>query len=175
MTTGGAYLALAGRLEQMVLDIERVVQRAGLLLDKFRQTGDDCYLDGVALNLHSFYAGMESCFEDIARTIDRALPSGANWHQELPQQMAADMQGLRPAVIRRATRDCLDEYRAFRHLVRNIYTFNLKPSRLSELASDAAPCFANCQEDLAALIVFLREVDGCSDGIEAIVDTPGRR
>lgn len=127
MKSRGAYPALAGRLGQIFLDVERVAQRASQLLEKARQSGDDGYLDGVALNLHSFYAGIEACFEDIARTVDDALPTGGNWHQELMHQMVADIKDLRPAVISRETRDCLDEYRAFRHLVRKIYTFKLQP------------------------------------------------
>ncbi|MFZ5592622.1 MAG: hypothetical protein ACOY81_12555, partial [Bacillota bacterium] len=38
-----------------------------------------------------------------------------------------------PAVITRETFTCLDEYRKFRHLVRNIYGFNLLPERLEPL------------------------------------------
>lgn len=160
MTSGkGPYHALAGRLEQILQDIERVIQRMGQLLSKARQTGDDGYLDGVALNLHSFYAGMESCFEDIARTVDGGLPAGTNWHQELLQQMAADMKKLRPPVIKRETRDCLDEYRAFRHLVRNIYAFNLKSDRLESLADNAVDCFMSARLDMEEFISFLRELD----------------
>lgn len=155
----GPYQALAGRLEQILLDVERVIKRTEILSEKAQQTGDDGYLDGVALNLHSFYAGIESCFQDIARTVDQGLPSGANWHQDLLQQMAADLKGLRPAVLRRETRDCLDEYRAFRHLVRNIYAFNLKPDRLQSMASTVRQCFSYSKEDLEKFIQFLREVD----------------
>lgn len=158
-STKGPYQALAGRLEQILQDVDRVVQRMNQLLVKSRKTGDDGFLDGVALNLHSFYAGMESCFEDIARTVDGGLPTGANWHQELLQQMAADMKELRPPVIRRETRDCLNEYRAFRHLVRNIYAFNLKPDRLEELADNAADCFSSTRQDINDFIHFLRELD----------------
>ena len=160
MISGGSpYHALAGRLGQILGDVERVVQRVMLLLEKARKTGDDGYLDGVALNLHSFYTGIESCFEDIARIVDGGLPAGGNWHQELLQQMTADMKGLRPPVIRRETRDCLDEYRAFRHLVRNIYAFNLKPDRLAALAQDVDVCFASGKHDLEGFIHFLRELD----------------
>ncbi len=154
----GTYPALAGRLGQVLLDIERVAQRAILLSEKARATGDDGYLDGAALNLHGFYAGIESCFEDIARTVDGAMPTGGNWHQELLRQMAAEMKGVRPAVVHRATRDCLDEYRAFRHLVRNIYTFNLKPGRLTDLAAGVEPCLVAVQADLNAFIDFLGAV-----------------
>lgn len=155
MKGSGTYRALAGRLGQILLDVETVTLRASQLLKKAQQSGDDGYLDGVALNLHSFYAGIESCFEDIARTVDNAMPSGGNWHQELMRQMAAEMKDLRPAVISRETRDCLDEFRAFRHLVRNIYTFNLKPDRLIELAASVENCLNLVQEDLDGFVDFL--------------------
>ncbi len=155
----GPFQALAGRMEQILFDVDLVVKRAESLSEKAKTTSDDGYLDGVALNLHSFYAGIESCFEDIARTVDGGLPSGANWHQELLQQMTADMKGLRPPVISRETRDCLDEFRAFRHLVRNIYAFNLKPGRLQSMASTIRQCFDSSRQDLEAFIQFLRELD----------------
>ena len=155
----GAYLALAGRTTQTLMDIDRVVQRAELLLTKSRSTGDEGYMDGVALNLHSFYTGIESIFEDIARTVDGALPEGANWHQELLLQMSADLAGSRHPVIRRSTRDCLDEYRAFHHLVRNVYTFNLRPKRLSDLTDGIRICFTDAHNDLKEFGRFLQALE----------------
>jgi hypothetical protein len=158
----GAYLALAGRTTQTLMDIDRVVQRAELLLTKSRSTGDEGYMDGVALNLHSFYTAIESIFEDIARIVDGALPEGANWHQELLLQMSADLPASRPPVIRRTTRDCLDEYRAFRHLVRNVYAFNLRPKRVSDLVDEINACFADVSKDLEEFGRFLKTVDESS-------------
>ncbi|WP_045219872.1 hypothetical protein [Desulfonatronum thioautotrophicum] len=155
MHTAEVFPALAGRIEQVLLDAKRVAERAGMLLDKARQSGDQCYLDGVALNLHGFYAAVESCFEDIARTVDGALPSGKNWHQELLRQMGAELKGVRPAVISLPTRDCLDEYRAFRHLVRNVYTFNLRPERVAALAEEVLPCHEQVQRDVDKFKGFL--------------------
>ncbi|MBS3779995.1 MAG: hypothetical protein KGY41_06340 [Desulfovermiculus sp.] len=160
--TGGTYKALAGRIGQLVRDIQRVVHRIELLHNKAQQTGDNGYQDGVALNLHSFYAGFEAVFEDIGRTIDHALPAGGNWHQELLQQMAAQLEDLRPAVISQDTRICLDEYRAFRHLVRkvrNVYTFNLRPSRVDELAEGVQECFALISRDLEDFMRFLKAAE----------------
>lgn len=156
------YPALAGRLEQTLLDAQRVAERAGMLLGKARQSGDQSYLDGVALNLHGFYAAVESSFEDIARTMDGALPSGRNWHQELLRQMGAELKGVRPAVISRSTRDCLDEYRAFRHHVRNVYTFNLRPERVAALAEEVLSCHEQVRSDVGRFIDFLITL---SDGL----------
>jgi hypothetical protein len=151
----GVYVTLAGRITQIVVDIERIVQRAELLMSKARSTGDEGYMDGVALNLHSFYTDIESLFEDIARTVDGALPEGANWHQELLLQMPAELKGSRPAVIRRSTRDSLDDYRAFRHLVRNVYSFHLRPKRLSDLVDALRSCFTDLRHDLEGFNRFL--------------------
>ncbi|HFD40626.1 MAG TPA: hypothetical protein ENJ31_12355 [Anaerolineae bacterium] len=63
------YAALAGRIRQSLPDLARLVGRAELLMDKARRSGDSDYLDGVALNLHGFYAGVERIFEDIARNV----------------------------------------------------------------------------------------------------------
>lgn len=156
---GGTYSALAGRIQQLLMDIDRIVQRIELLYKKAQSSGDTGYFDGVALNLHSFYSGIEAGFEDIGRTVDLALPAGPNWHQELLQQMAAELTDLRPAVIQYETRLCLDEYRAFRHLVRNVYTFNLKPSRLEELAKEVQQCFRLVFKDLSDFIHFLHKLE----------------
>jgi hypothetical protein len=155
----GIYLALAGRITQILGDIDRIAQRTDLLMSKARSTGDEDYLDGVALNLHSFYTAIESLFQDIARTVDGALPEGANWHQELLLQMSAELKGSRPAVVRRSTRESLDDYRAFRHLVRNVYSFNLRPKRLSDLVDALHPCFSDVRHDLEEFSRFLMTLE----------------
>ena len=150
-------LALAGRIRASLEDVRFTVNRAMMLAEKGRRSGDDDYWDGVALNLHGFYSGVEQIFEDIARTIDGDLPSGAEWHISLLRQMTAEMGKLRPAVIEIETRRQLDEYRGFRHIVRNVYAFNLRPSRLNELVNDAPDCFANLTSDLMAFADFLEK------------------
>ena len=154
------YYALSGRIKQSLLDIQRVVDRVENLMEKAKKTGDDGYLDGVALNLHGFYAGIEHILEDIARSVDKSLPSGPVWHQDLILQMSADSGKLRPPVIRAETRYCLDEYRGFRHIVRNVYTFYFKASRLEELANGVRTCYQLVEEDLQSFNQFLLKIAG---------------
>lgn len=153
-----AYNSLASRLEQTLADLERVVTRVDGQMKKALTTNDDAYLDAVALNLHGFYAGVERAFEDIAQTVEQSLPSGPRWHQNLLLQMGAEIPEIRPSVISRSTRDCLDEYRQFRHIVRNMYTFNLRGSRLRELAEEVGDCFTAVSTDLNRFIQFLRQL-----------------
>ena len=160
----GEYAALAARLRASLSDIDRVVERAGTLSRRAQATGDDGFWDGVALNLHGFYAGVEQIFEDIARTLEGSLPPGSTWHQALLLQMSAEVPGVRPAVVSSATRQCLDEYRGFRHtpalasgasVVRNVYTFNLRPARLNELVGGLRACQTALSADLTTFAAFL--------------------
>lgn len=153
------YTALAGRLRTSLQDVKASVDRALLLSEKAHKSGDDGYWDGVALNLHSFYTGIEHIFEDIARTLEKSLPSGADWHVDLLTQMAGEIDGVRPAVISGDTRACLDEYRGLRHVVRNVYAFNLRSARLHELTERLTDCFNGTQKELLALAEFLESVD----------------
>lgn len=153
-----AYAALANRVHTTLQDLERVVNRAEFLLAQAQTKQDDGYLDGVALNLHGFYAGVETIFEDIARTVDGALPTGSDWHRMLLIQMAGETEAIRPSVIESTTRQCLEEYRAFRHIVRNVYTFNLRPSRLRELTEGLHGCYSAVQHDLEHFVHFLQDV-----------------
>jgi hypothetical protein len=116
--------------------------------------------------LHGFYSGVERLFEDIARTLEKALPSGPGWHQDLLPQMSAEVPSNRPPVIRQDTRNCLDEYRGFRHVVRNVYTFQLRPPRLQQLAQQLGDCFASLKGDIEEFSKFLEILaDAPNDGV----------
>ena len=161
----GRYAALAGRIQQSLVDVERLVSRAERLMNRAQQSGDDGYLDGVALNLHGFYAGLERIFEDIARTVDRAVPSGPDWHQDVLLQMSAEVAATRPPVLSQEARHCLDDYRGFRHVVRNVYTFNLRPRRLQELTEPLRDCFQIVEQDLNGFVAFLQQLAEIDDEI----------
>jgi predicted nucleotidyltransferase len=151
----GREAALAARIRSEAVDVGQVVDRAERLLAKANSSGDNDWLDGVALNLHSFYTGIEKIFEEIAKEIDGGLPTGAEWHQKLLVQIAAEIPKRRPAAIQRSTRDCLDEYRRFRHAVRTVYTFNLRPARPQDLTTDVRFCYLSFRQDIEAFCAFL--------------------
>ncbi len=153
-----AYPALSGRITTTLQELQTVVNRIGQLSQKALQTNDDGYWDGVALNLHSFYGGVERIFEDIARTVDGSVPDGPGWHANLLLQMASEVANSRPAVIRPEARLCLDEYRGFRHVVRNVYAFNLRPERIKELSDGLPGCWKAICEDLQIFTEFLNAV-----------------
>jgi len=148
---------LIEQIRRELKDIDRALQRAEEGLVRAKRSSDDYYLDSVALNIHGFYNGLERIFERIAVIIDGQKPAGEHWHQALLEQMNSDIPELRSAVISDTTYAALDEYRGFRHVVRNIYTFNLLPDQLSELVADGPSLFDQVQAELLAFTKFLEE------------------
>lgn len=86
-------LALKERIEAELSDIERTVQRAQGAWEGTNRFPDqqNYYFDSVALNLHSFYNGLERIFEIIARQLDPVFPSGERWHRDLLKQMTIEI------------------------------------------------------------------------------------
>lgn len=150
---------LAARIRAELQELAQVVARSQYLLQKAIQQNDDDFYDGIALNLHSFYSGVERILEDIARQVDGSIPSGKNWHRDLLVQMSIAVPARRPAVLQPASRLCLDEYRGLRHVIRNVYTFNLHPSRLQELVVKLSSCYESLVEDLNCFCNFLEALE----------------
>lgn len=151
---------LAGQINQALADLGTVDQRIAELLAQSKQSDDLAYLEAAALYLYIFYTGMEQIFSEIAREVDSALPTHEAWHVALLRQMSAEIPQTRPAVLSKSSRNCLDEYRAFRHVVRNVYTFNLNPTRIAELAAGVPACYQIVRQDLTQFCQFLLASDG---------------
>jgi hypothetical protein len=152
------YLAVAGRIRREMQELARVVERTTRIWQQATLSTDDYYVDAAALNLHSFYAGIERVFEVIADGIDRVKPAGANWHQELLHQMAAEIPTVRPAVLSSDVCDKLDRYRGFRHVVRNVYTFNLDPQQVEVLVRQLRATLEQASQEMLAFADFLERV-----------------
>jgi hypothetical protein len=90
---------MATRIRSELDELENVLHRIREGWDRVNRSGDVYYLDGVALNLHGLYSGLERLFEVIAINIDGSKPAGENWHQELLNRMAIEIKAVRPAVI----------------------------------------------------------------------------
>jgi hypothetical protein len=156
--TNGALSGLAYRIRSELDELERVLGRIHEGWQRARRLDDDYYLDGVALNLHGFYSGLERIFTLIAETIDGSLPKGENWHLLLLEQMTKEVKRVRPAVISMDVSDRLNEFRGFRHVVRNVYTYRFDPLKLERLVRDAPALFERLKAELSAFANFLDSV-----------------
>lgn len=146
---------LARRIRDELSELERVNQRVAEGWQRAIENADDYYLDGVALNLHGCYGGLERIFELIAAVVDCRKPRGENWHQALLTQMTEEVAGVRPAVISQATFHRLDECRGFRHVVRNVYTYNFEAAKIQKLVTELPATLEQTRAELLAFASFL--------------------
>jgi hypothetical protein len=159
------YRLLAARIRSELHTLERSVdQTEGALTRAEQQPADQPYfVAAVAFELHSFYAGLERLFEVIGSDIEQSRPSGAAWHRALLAQMTLSIDEVRPAVLGTETQQALMEYLEFRHVVRHMYTFNLRVERVLELGRGLRPAFELARCDLLHFAEFL---DGLSTADE---------
>ncbi len=136
-------------LEQLLPRIQRAWEQSVLTPEEF------AFLDSVALNLHSFYSGIERQFELIAKLVDGTAPVGKTWHRDLLFLMTVEIEELRPAIIGQESFAYLDELRRFRHLVRNVYTMNLSPKRIEPLVLGLFKHWPRLRAEFLAFAGFL--------------------
>ena len=155
------HIELAERIENEIADIENSVNRTLQAWQKARKVAidQDMFLDSVALNLHSFYSGLERLFELISRQIDHYMPLSKTWHHDILRRMRDDLPAIRPAVISLKSFSRLDKFLRFRHLVRNVYATNLVPEKMEILVADLPLLWADLKKELLAFAGFLYKLE----------------
>ena len=99
--------------------------------------------------------------------LDGGALGGETWHTELLRQMSLDVPDVRPPVLQAETAARLDEYRKFRHRIRNIYATNLDP--IGWLPGYQSPTCGWRSTGIAAFAMFLSDLAEADAG--AITDT----
>jgi len=148
-------IGIANRIRREISELDKIKKHT---LRRWQKASkDEDYLGSVGFDLQSFYQGVERVFQTIAKSIDRSVPAGEKWHKTLLEQMADEVPGIRPAVISMQTREALDNFRMFRHLAHNIYTFNLDPRRIRSLVENLSGTVDFTCQDLLHFAAFLEE------------------
>lgn len=72
--------------------------------------------------------------------------------------MTVSMPQVRPQVLSVEAAHAIDEFLRFRHIVRNIYTFEFDPDRIEHLVQHLRPSFEQVQIELLAFAEFLEQL-----------------
>ena len=151
------FVRLAASVREERNHLARVVQEAASALEQLSasRTPSTLELRGLGDILHDFYTGAERIFAKIAPELNGGVPAGLSWHRELLDNMAIELPGISPAVIRRETARTLDEFVRFRHLFRNVYGFELEWPRLRALARRVPKAWRLLNADIERFLSFL--------------------
>jgi hypothetical protein len=142
------------RLEQDILAVQQEIQR-----DPERAK---LFYEVQALKLHNFYTGCERIFSLIVSEFNGGKPSGFDWHKRLLQRMTV-AQPEYPAVISVETAHRLDEYLGFRHVVRNVYAFDLDIERVARLIQFYPTVWHRFEREIQEFIQWLRALAASLD------------
>jgi len=141
-------------LSQLTQEIVRTWSRREKVADDERRT----YLESTALKLHNFYTGCERIFEKIAGEVNGGVPKTPDWHLRLLRTMSLEIPEVRPRILTPRLADRLGEYLRFRHLVRNIYGFELEEDKLTPLVAEIESVFRDLEDQLGQALIFLEEM-----------------
>lgn len=161
------WLTLAAEIENELRFVHRVAEELEHVWNKAQSASLEdhgYFLESAALKLHNFYTGCERIFEKIAVEVNGGRPRTFDWHMRLLQSMALDVPQVRPAVISSSLEKQLAEYLGFRHVVRNIYGFELDPGRIARLIEKINRVSTQFTSEIEQFVSYLREL---ATGVEA--------
>ena len=153
------FAVLRAEIRRELGSVQRLVAEAAVWRPDLGNWPERVRVRTVGGILHDFYCGVERIFRQIAIAIDEDMPEGAEWHVQLLQRMATDLEAVRPAVLDDATASQLDEYLRFRHLFRHVYGFELKWERCRALLEQLPVVCDSLKRQLDALDAFLQALE----------------
>lgn len=128
------------------------------LSSQLNRTKEEEVAESAALRLHNFYTGCERIFKLITSEVNGGIPHELDWHKRLLTQVALEINDIRPVVISLQTRKDLEELLRFRHIVRNIYGFELEPERIEALIALVIRLYPRFTKEIENFIAFLMGV-----------------
>jgi hypothetical protein len=96
--------------------------------------------------LSQFYMGVENVLKRISKYRDVALPDSAHWHAELLDRFVEPSHASLPALFDEKRARDLKPYRAFRHVVRHGYGFDLDWTRMQDGVANVEDVFERFRE-----------------------------
>ncbi|PSN20149.1 hypothetical protein C7271_03625 [filamentous cyanobacterium CCP5] len=142
-------LARLHRLEQEIAEVQ------GAIAANSKQA--HLFYENLALKLHNFYTGCEKILRLVAVELNGGLPAGADWHKRLLERMGQAREG-RPAVLKPSTMKDLREFLGFRHIVRNLYGFELEAQRVAALVERYPLVWDAVRRDVEGFVGWLRSL-----------------
>jgi len=143
---------LVAEIKDELSNLEILAQK---LSSQVNRTNEEEIAESAALRLHNFYTGCERIFKLIASEVNGAVPHELDWHKRLLAQAAIEIDGIRPLVISTKTRKKLEELLRFRHIVRNIYGFELESERIEALIALTIRLYPRLTKEINNFMAFL--------------------
>jgi hypothetical protein len=110
----------------------------------------------LALTMHSFYTGCERILMRLISNIDGGMTRSGEWHQQLLRQATLSIPEIRgPILSNMEVYEFLSELRGLRHVIRNVYTNQLKRESLLDFGKRALQIYPQFKRQVEEFISSL--------------------
>jgi len=125
-------------------EIERIFER----IEERRRGEGEANLESLAYQLHNLYCAFEDLLKIVADFFENHIDDSAHYHSALLWRMKTPIEGVRPALLSETSYKLLDSLRAFRHVFRHAYSYELDPKKLALVVEDALKLRGLYQRDI---------------------------
>ena len=124
---------LRASIEAQGTEIERILDK----IEDRRHGEGEVNLESLAYQLHNLYCAFEDLLKIVADFFENHIEESAQYHRALLWRMKMPIDGVRPAFLSKESYKLLDSLRAFRHVFRHAYSYELDPKKLALVVEDA--------------------------------------
>jgi len=150
---------LIANLRDDLKNIEKLKSEFEFFIPSIGEKGPDIYQRAVVgYYLHNFYNASENIFLNIAVAFENNIDP-QEWHKSILKRMKFEIEGIRPRVISDSLYKTLDDFRAFRHIFRHMYSFELDWEKEKIVADKFQRAVNEFNKEITQFINFIRNLD----------------
>jgi hypothetical protein len=129
----GRLSLLSATIRAQGVEIERIFDK----IEDRRHGEGEANLESLAYQLHNLYCAFEDLLKIVADFFENHIEESSRYHRALLWRMKMPIEGVRPALLSETSYKLLDSLRAFRHVFRHAYSYELDPQKLGLVVEDA--------------------------------------
>lgn len=124
---------MKAEIDAQVREIENIYAK---LQERKRKRGK-AGIESVGYQLHNLYCAFEDLFKMVTNSFENQIQDKGRYHLDLLRRMTVPIEGVRPPFISQKGYILLDNLRAFRHLFRHAYSYELDERKVKLVFEDA--------------------------------------
>ena len=157
METGELNIFFA-EFDDQLNEIGKVIEK---IEDRREGISKDVRLaESLAYQFHNLYCAIEDLFKVVARFFENHIVNTSGYHIELLNRMTLRIEGVRPALMSKETAKLVNEFRAFRHLFRHAYSYDIDVDKMQLLIAKLKKFKGKYQQDV---LEFTKEIPASQD------------
>jgi len=135
---------LRASIKAQIKEIKRIFDK----IEDRRHREGEANLESLAYQLHNLYCAFEDMLKIAADFFENHIKGSAHYHRELLWRMKMPIEGVRPALLSEESFRLLDSLRAFRHVFRHAYSYELDAKKVSLVVEDVLKLKELYQEEI---------------------------